>query len=183
MDYIYLRVSITLNLAILVGFAIKIIYHMYKEGGSILDDSFSTKIYLIYIAPSCLVALNLLINIIYKPTLLMWIIGGSPVIIPIANLAIEESVICNRQKLYDKYSEPINSLIVDYMKLNNFCIDIGDIHLFFRYKGKSIYCGITIEADIIESHKTSLENNLINILIEKYPNILFDLSIEDIYKK
>lgn len=180
--YVNLIIIIDLIMVILLLITISVIYS--RNSKSMFNYTYMLIPLIVYIFPISISAFNCIINLIYKAKIMFWIIGLSPILIPIAGVIYGVSISKKNEHAFNKYSKSINEVIVNYMEERNISNRESCIKLFYNKGRKVTYCKIVIKINknISDIEIIILKTDIENLLNQKFQNFRFEVFLDRDYR-
>lgn len=175
----YGRISISANLLIIFILLYLLKVLLRRDKFSILNHEFYTKPYIAIVAPGILILINLVINIVFRPTLIYWIFGFTPIIIPILFYLIDYISYNKLKRLYKDYEIEIKNFIGEKLSTLNVSENNRVIKIYLDYNYKKIYCKINIKLDADYLVPINVKRLLEDDIKKVYKDIKFNISVEN----
>lgn len=157
-------IIITINMVLILILLVSIIFLNKKNAKSIMDYTHIISYLVISIFPILFTVINSIINFIYKPKMIFWLIGITPLIIPIIYIIIKEKRLNDNRNLYKKYDKKIKEeLIREFTEIDKDILS-NQVKNIIRKDRKNIYCKTIIT---INEKKSDLEIVELKKKIEK----------------
>lgn len=177
----YGNIIVSVNVIILILMIVVILVILNKSYKSMFNYTYMLAPCLIYIFPVAISVANTIINFKYKVGIVFWVIGFTPMIIPIIGSLYGIKSTKNNKRMYIKHSESIKLCIINHLKRLNICINENQIKLFMNKMGKERYCKVILKLKlkIGDREIIILKTDIEALLREKYNSIKFEVFLDN----